>query len=153
MRPWYPREHTSRCFGCITHSLGCLDVFAGLRCNKAILQGREILGEWLNQSMLKPRCYHPTPFSLVKITWIIMNIYIYISMAKIWPDMPLQWRHNGRDGVSNHQPHDCLLNRLFRRRSKKTSKLRVSGLCAGNSPVTGEFPAQMASNAENVSIW
>ena len=28
-----------------------------------------------------------------------------------------------------------------------------SGLCAGNSPVTGEFPAQMASNAENVSIW
>ena len=23
----------------------------------------------------------------------------------------------------------------------------------GNSPVTGEFPAQMASNAENVSIW
>ena len=42
----------------------------------------------------------------------------------------------------------CLLNRLFRRRSKKTSKLRVTGLCAGNSPGTGEFPAQMASNAE-----
>ena len=37
--------------------------------------------------------------------------------------------------------------------SKKTSKLRVIGLCAGNSPGTGEFPAQMASNAENVSIW
>ena len=36
---------------------------------------------------------------------------------------------------------------------KKTSKLRVTGLCAGNSPGTGEFPAQMASNAENVSIW
>ena len=65
----------------------------------------------------------------------------------------LQWRHNGRDGVSNHQPHDCLLNRIFRRSSKKTSKLRDTGLCAGNSPMTGEFPAQMASNAENVSIW
>ena len=38
-------------------------------------------------------------------------------------------------------------------RSKKTSKPRVTGLCAGNSPVTGEFPAQKASNAENVSIW
>ena len=49
---------------------------------------------------------------------------------------PLQWRHYGRDSVSNHQPHDCLLNRLFRRRSKKTSKLRVTGLCAGNSPGT-----------------
>ena len=67
----------------------------------------------------------------------------------------LQWRHNGRDSVSNHQPHDCLLNPLFRRRSKKTSKLRVTGLCARNSSVTGEFSAQMAStsNAENVSIW
>ena len=65
----------------------------------------------------------------------------------------LRWRGNGRDSVSNHQPHDCLLNRLFRRRSKKTSELRVTGLCARNSPGTGEFPAQMASNAENVSIW
>ena len=65
----------------------------------------------------------------------------------------LLWRHNGRDSVSNHQPHDCLLNRLCRRRSKKTSKLRVAGLCAGNSPWIGEFSAQMASNAENVSIW
>ena len=66
---------------------------------------------------------------------------------------PLRWRHNERDSVSNHQPHGCLLKRLFRRRSKKTSKLRVTGLCKGNSPGTGEFPAQMASIAENVSIW
>ena len=55
--------------------------------------------------------------------------------------------------LSLHQPHDCFLNRLFRRRSKETSKLRVSGLFAGNSPGTDEFLAQMASNAENVSIW
>ena len=60
----------------------------------------------------------------------------------------LQWRHNGLDGVSNHQRHDCLLNRLFGRRSTKTSKLPVTGLCAENSPGTGEFPSQMASNAE-----
>ena len=39
----------------------------------------------------------------------------------------LQWRHNERSGVSHHQPHECLPN--------------------------GLFPAQMASNAENVSIW
>ena len=65
----------------------------------------------------------------------------------------LQWRHNGRDGVSNHQPPHCLLNRLFRSRSNKTSKLRVTGHCVGNSPETGEFPTQLASNAENVSIW
>ena len=51
------------------------------------------------------------------------------------------WRHNEHDGVSNHQPHDCLFNSLFGRRSKNTPKLRVTGLCEGNSPVTGEFPA------------
>ena len=46
-----------------------------------------------------------------------------------------------------------VFNRLFGSRSKKTSKLRVTGLCVGNPPGTGEFPAQMASNAANVSIW
>ena len=67
----------------------------------------------------------------------------------------LQCRHNGSGGISNHQSHYCLLNRVFRLRSKKTSKPRVTGLCAGNSPLTGKFPAQMASNAKNekFSIW
>ena len=61
--------------------------------------------------------------------------------------------YNGHDDISNHQLYDCLLNHLFRRRSKKTSKARVTGLCEGIPPVTGEFPAQRTSNAENVSIW
>ena len=66
----------------------------------------------------------------------------------------LQWRHNRHECISNHQLSDCLLNRLFRRRSKKISKLRDTGLCAGNSPVTGEFPAQIASNNLKVDeIW
>ena len=43
----------------------------------------------------------------------------------------LLWRHHGCDGVSNHQFYDCLLNHPFRRRSKKTSKLSVTGLCGG----------------------
>ena len=55
-------------------------------------------------------------------------------------DWPLRWRYNERDSVSNHQPHDCLLNRLFRHRSKKTSKLHVTGLCVGNSPGTVNSP-------------
>ena len=82
-----------------------------------------------------------------------MHPVIRVTNMDQVPKFPLRWRHNGRDSVSNHQPHDCLLSRLFRRRSKKTSKLRVTGLCSGNSPGTGEFPAQMASYAENVSIW
>ena len=64
----------------------------------------------------------------------------------------LQWHHNERDGISNHQPRDCLHHRLLRRRSKKISKLRVTGLCEGNSLGTGEFPAQRASDARNASI-
>ena len=51
--------------------------------------------------------------------------------------MSLHWRHNEGDGASNHQPHNYLLNGLFRRRPKKTPKLCVTGLCAGNSPHKG----------------
>ena len=86
----------------------------------------------------------PYDLILVTIGWIHGLLPEYTTLL---------WRHNDHDGVSNHQPRGCLLNRLFRRRWKKTSKLRVTGLCAGNSPGTGEFPAQRASNAKNVSIW
>ena len=74
-------------------------------------------------------------------------------LLDLHPRESLQWRHHWCDGVSNNQPYHCLLNRLFGRRSEKTSNFRVTGLCVGNSPVTGEFPTQMGSNAENVSIW
>ena len=53
----------------------------------------------------------------------------------------LQWRHNGRDSVSNHQPRDCLLNRLFRRQSKKTSKPQWPVISPLKWPVTRKmFP-------------
>ena len=76
--------------------------------------------------------------------WTYSSLNIFFSLL---------WRHNERDSVSNHQPHDCLLNRSFRCRSNETSKPCVTSLCAGISPVTGEFPPQKASNAENVPIW
>ena len=62
--------------------------------------------------------------SLLMGFYNVTNFYCYT----------LQWRHSDHDGVSNHQPRGCLLNRLFKRRSKKTSKLRRTGLCVGNSP-------------------
>ena len=34
----------------------------------------------------------------------------------------LQWRHNERDCVSNHQPRDCLLNRLVKTQGKENIK-------------------------------
>ena len=85
--------------------------------------------------------------------WQISSNWQYnysLNSTTLWKIVrALHWRHNGRDSVSNHQSHDCLLNRLFRRRSKKRSKLRVTGLCVGNSP----GPVQRASYAEIVSIW
>ena len=81
------------------------------------------------------------------------NVHMFVLCTHTYTCVSLQWRHKGSHGVSNHQPRHCLLSRLFGRRSRKTSKLRVTGLCAGNSPGTVEFPAQMASNAENASIW
>ena len=82
-----------------------------------------------------------------------MCIHMCLVLVRWCISWSLLWRYNEHYGVWNHQPRDCLLNRLFRRRSKKTPKLPVTGLCAGNSPETDEFPAQKASNAENVSIW
>ena len=75
---------------------------------------------------------------------MVMNVQYNVS---------LHWRHNEHNGVSNHWSLDCLLKRLFRRRSKKTPKLRFAGLCEGNSLGTGEFPSQRVRNTENVSIW
>ena len=92
---------------------------------------------------------------MIKLYDIIAWYYVVPLQYEISPPnyLPLQWRHNECDGASNQWRLDCLLNRLFRRRSKKISKPRVTGLCEGNPPVTGGFPSQRASNAENVSIW
>ena len=103
-------------------------------------------------------CCCPVLFNFICIlqacfTGTLAIMRLTVLMGQSWGRPILLWRRNEQDGVSNHQSHDCLLNRLFRRRSKQASKLRVIGLFAGNSLGTGEFPAQMASNAENVSIW
>ena len=79
--------------------------------------------------------------------WLLLDGFISIFLSLICIHLVIlhcvcntsPWRHNERGGVSNHQPHDCLLNRLFRRRSKKLINI--------------ELPAQKASNAENVPIW
>ena len=101
----------------------------------------------INTFKCQPRIYGP-------------SLVITMSTDELAPDglvqeqiHSLQWRHNERYSVTNHRCLDCLLNRLFRRGSKKIWKLRVSGLCEGNPPVTGGFLSQSASDAESVSIW
>ena len=76
---------------------------------------------------------------------------MYFTLFWITCACVLNYSRNYSDVIMSTMAYPA--SRLFRRRSKKTSKFRVTGLCEGNSPVTGEFPAQRASNAENVSIW
>ena len=85
--------------------------------------------------------------------WLLINCVLIKGASAAFCEDSLQWRHNERAGISNHQPHDCYSIVYSRRRSRKTSKLRVTDLCAGNLPVTSEFPTQRASNAVNGSIW
>ena len=118
-----------------------------------ILQNLRIrVYEAMSNMHIRASAYHK-PVKHARISTVAPSTTIVSWRKYSSGSVSLQWRHDRRDSVSNHQPHDCLLNRLFRRRSKKTSKLRVTGLCTGNSPVTGEFSAQMAGKAENVSIW
>ena len=112
---------------------------------------------WVNNREAGDLRRHRVHNDVIVMTWLELELvhlylnpivvstgYSYLLIVK-----PLQWRHNRHyDGVSNHRRLDCLLNGLFRRGSKETSKLRVNGHCVGNSPGTGEFPAQRASNAK-----
>ena len=61
---------------------------------------------------------------------------LHLSYSVIKDHITLRWHHNERDGITNYRLLDCLLNHLFRSRSKKTPKLRVTGYCEGNSPMT-----------------
>ena len=83
---------------------------------------------------------------------IMESLYTIYSILRtaIHIHLPLQWCHNERDGVSNHQPHHCLLNRLFKVQIKESIKAPRHWPLWGE--FTGDFPAQRASNAENVSI-
>ena len=98
---------------------------------------------------------------LIKLIRLPMwNIFYFIGFV---PEVhvknnfrTLRWRHNELNGVSDHQPHDCLLNQ-FGRWSKKTSKLCVTGLCAGNSsgPVNSphKWPVTRKSFHMMMSSW
>ena len=76
-------------------------------------------------------------------------------------DISLLWRHNGRDNVSNHQPHDCLLNRVFRCRSDQrkhrssASLAFVRGIHRGpvNSPHELSVTRKMFPFDDVIILW
>ena len=87
---------------------------------------------WIKRAIYHYRAYRQIECEYEEITVNFFSAWMgIVAHRSYFQTHSLQWHHNGHDSVSNHHPHDCLLNRLFRRRSKKTSKLRVTGLCVG----------------------
>ena len=95
---------------------------------------------------------HPWPMYYHRKGLLVMRkVFTCHDVIILKPQHPissLQWRHDEHDSVSNHKPHACLLNRLFKAQIKENIKAPRHWW-----PVTSEFPAQRASNAENISIW
>ena len=85
---------------------------------------------------------------LNEAVWILKKSLKYVSGSTLTDTallvlVSLQWCHYERDGASKHRRLDCLLKRLFRRRSKKTSKLRVAGQGPVNVPHKGPVTRKM----------
>ena len=59
-------------------------------------------------------------------------IFDSVHLITIWV-VALQWRYNEHVGVSNHQPRDCLLTRLFKAQIKENIK------APRQWPLCGEF--------------
>ena len=89
----------------------------------------------------------------IPLHYIPRNLYTVLTLLCFVVVNLLQWRHKEYDGVSNHQRLECLLNRLFRPRSNKTSKLCVTGLNERNSPVIDVFPAQRANTFDAIIMY
>ena len=86
------------------------------------------------------------------LVWIHMRV----NASQITNNGALYSRAYTWEQQRRHLPHYltlCKENPFIKGRESGQRWLRVTGLCAGNSPETGEFPAQRAGNAENVSIW
>ena len=135
-----------QCWGHVWSCLNVLTHFGPVMPYDAIRQHRS--GSTLAQVMA---CCLMAPSHYLSRYWLIIIEVLWHSPLGNFTGT-LQWHHNQLDGISNHRSLDCLLNRLFRRRSKKASKLHVTGLCEGNPPGLVVSPKR-ASNAENVSIW
>ena len=80
-------------------------------------------------------------FCIILLTWYDANPASLIT---------LQWRYTDRDRVSNHQPHVCLLNRLFRKYQSSASRWPA------NSPHKGPVTRKMFEfyhHDKSVGVW
>ena len=94
-----------------------------------------------------------TPMQYQMIAILQTTFQVHFLLQSIFILGLLQWRYNGCDGVSDHQPYHSLLNRLFRHRSKKTSNTTSLAFVWGIHRWLVNSPHKWQSNAENVPIW
>ena len=91
--------------------------------------------------------------------WLDIKTAIFTKLFKLKPSHSharlntLQWRHNLSDGVSNHIVSIVYSTVCLDSDQRNHQGSATLAICEGNSPVTGEFPLQRASNVENASIW
>ena len=70
-----------------------------------------------------------------------------LSLNKQWVCTITFMTSHERHCVSDDRQLDCFFSRLFRLRTKQTSKLRyILVLCEVNPPITGGFPSQRTSS-------
>ena len=118
----------------------------------------EIRVEWLKFRFLtyavgKFRIFNKQSSQIQWTTFLFGKCFIYIrerSRRRIhyidatWAP----WRHN----VSNHRQFHCLLNSLLKLRTKKISKIRITGPLWGEQTLTGGFPSQRASDSKSITM-
>ena len=112
-----------------------------------ILTETETTGSWFNR-LKKPSYQYKNSHPGNEITWQLFHLHNGMEKSKatfvstVGFDiirLTLQWRHNGCDGISNHQHYHCLLNCLFRCRSKTILKLCVTGLLQGRECTSDQW--------------
>ena len=149
---------------------GSIQIYGSLRQTQlygiAVLRLTTYLTLWTIWNLRwNERYYFQTLFLKIEIIFSSVRVYSGKSRKILWPwpidigshDVRwiytlLQWRHNEGHGVSTHRHLNCMFSRSIRRTPKKTSKLRVTGLCEGGPPVTSVYPQKRPVRAKNVSI-
>ena len=104
--------------------------------------------------------FHATEIIATPATSIIhCPLFSFIKVVCSQLFITIQWRHNERDGVSNHQPHDCLFSRLFKAQTKENIKTPRTGLLEGihrwpvNSPHKGPVTRKMFPFDDVIMIY
>ena len=96
---------------------------------------------------------------MIACSWILYTLYFRLcDQYTIEPKYTTVFSRTNNYIIATSNEHQdilihllfaCLISSLFKHTPKKTSKLCITGLSKGNSQVSGWFPLQRASNAEN----